>query len=169
MCLRAVCGQVVFAGGGALAVIGGGDWKGTPKDKVRRKRTMSEEDEMLEMVTSSSTSGGFALRTQIDEVSYESLDVNDEILIQTANSQYRFSVLDPAHYRGRLSGGSLGHQSYDVTFAGSVLEEMGRDLSEVSKLRTNTRALFYLESPTGLKRMVTSRITSLFVLKGESL
>ena len=169
MCLRAVCGQVVLQAGGALAAVGGGDPSGTPKDKGRRKRTMSGEDEMLELVTSSSTSGGFALGPQIDEISYESLNVNDEIMIQTANSQYRFSVVDPAHYRGRLTGGSLGHQSYDVTFAGSVLEEMGRDLSEVSKLRTNTRALFYLESPTGLKRMVTSRITGLSVLKSQSL
>lgn len=129
---------------------------------------MCEEDKVVELATTSGAGQAFPLGTQVEEIAYESLNSNDEIIIQTANSRYRFSVTDPDHHRGLLSGGSLGDNPYIVTFAGTLHEEKGRDLSETARLKTQARALFYIESQNGLKRMVTSRIIGLFLLNNRS-
>lgn len=120
---------------------------------------------MIEAITTSGTGHRFAIVDRGDEIDFESLSADDEILIQTANSSYKLTVIEPAQHRCALSGGSLGDNPYEVIFIGALDE--GHDFDESCSLKTGARALFYIESPRGLKRMITSKIANLSLLKSR--
>jgi hypothetical protein len=99
------------------------------------------------------------------ELSLGDLCQAEEIMIQTANSIYSFSVTDPVERRGILSGGVLEGLEVKAALAGSVVHGEGNSYSFLSGLKTGTRALFYIEFGSGVKRLCTSAITDLIFLR----
>lgn len=94
------------------------------------------------------------------DITLDSINPNDQILIRTQNSEYRFSILDPGERRGTLSGGTLGEQVRDAVLVGT-LSDKNNSLDNVSTgLKTGRRALFYLTARNGIERLITSIITS---------
>jgi hypothetical protein len=97
------------------------------------------------------------------------IDPSDQILIRTQNSEYRFSIVDPAERRGTLSGGFLGNQSRDAVLIGTLSEtNSSNSLDNVSNgLKTGRRALFYLTAKNGIERLITSIITGITQNKAQ--
>src|SRR5262249_10087804 len=95
------------------------------------------------------------------EIELDQIGAADSILIHTRNSQYRFSIVDPAQRRGILSGGSFGDDMHDATLVGALATGSDPADSDTSWLRTNSRALFYVRAEAGIKRFTTSLITRL--------
>jgi hypothetical protein len=97
------------------------------------------------------------------EVTLEGLFLSDEIMIRTGNSIYSFSVTDPFERRGILSGGALDGMEVPAALVGSVVEGEGGSCTFLSGLKTGARALFYIEIGQGVKRLLTSAVTDLFL------
>jgi hypothetical protein len=84
----------------------------------------------------------------------------DELVIRTANSEYRFCITDPNERRGRLTGGTLGDSEREAVLAGTLsgsgnLKHIGDGLT------TGGRAVFYVAARNGVERLITSVITRL--------
>ncbi len=103
-----------------------------------------------------------------EEISFENMCATDFILIQTRNSTYRFSVVDPLARRGVLTEGRFGAGFCDAILMGVIIEGIDGITRDPSGLKTESRALFYIEDETGLKRMTTSTITSLILVRGSA-
>jgi hypothetical protein len=101
------------------------------------------------------------------EIAFKEIHATDNILIQTANSTYRFSVTDPQRRRGFLSGGALPGDLEDATLVGVLIENNHGFQSDMSRLRTDSCALFFIREGSGFKRLTTSLITSLVHIKGD--
>lgn len=95
-----------------------------------------------------------------EELILANLHAADIVLIQTANSLYRFTLSDPAQRRGRLSGGVLGDQDVNAIFLGGIVAKTSF-LNNTNSLSLGSRALFVIEQESGVRRMVTSSITRL--------
>ncbi|MEN3331227.1 MAG: hypothetical protein V7641_592 [Blastocatellia bacterium] len=92
------------------------------------------------------------------EVKFSEIQSKDQLLIQTANSEYRFRVTDAAQRRGRLTGGTLGDSERDAVLAGAISATGG--LGQIAlALQTGSRAVFYLTATRGIERLITSEIT----------
>ncbi|HEX5733596.1 MAG TPA: zinc ribbon domain-containing protein [Blastocatellia bacterium] len=102
------------------------------------------------------------------EISFENMCATDFILIQTRNSTYRFSVVDPLARRGVLTEGRFGANFCDAILMGVLVEGIDGITRDPSGLKTESRALFYIEDEMGLKRMTTSTITSLILVRGSA-
>src|SRR5215475_10556408 len=94
------------------------------------------------------------------EARFSEMAEKDQLLIRTANSEYRFCVLDPEQRRGRLTGGTLGDAEREAVLAGTLsgtgsLKSMGEGLA------TGGRAVFYVSARSGVERLITSVITRL--------
>ncbi|MFP5261055.1 MAG: zinc-ribbon domain-containing protein [Blastocatellia bacterium] len=101
-----------------------------------------------------------------EEIDFDDVNASDRILIQTQNSEYRFSVVDPHSRSGKLSGGSFGNQLQDATLVGVLIGSQGNSASDTSRLKINSCALFYINVGAGLKRLTTSVITDLTLIRG---
>ena len=99
------------------------------------------------------------------ELSFGGLRPADEIMIQTGNSLYSFSVTDPTERRGILSGGALEECGVTASLIGSFVEGEADSCTFLSGLKTGARALFYIEFGQGLKRLLTSAITDLIYVR----
>ena len=92
------------------------------------------------------------------EIKFSEIQSKDQLLIQTANSVYRFSVTDAAQRRGRLTGGSLGDSERDAVLAGAI-SATGALGKITLALQPGGRAVFYLTATRGIERLITSVIT----------
>jgi hypothetical protein len=95
------------------------------------------------------------------EIILKDMNPSDRIMIRTQNSEYRFSVVDPEERRGVLTGGSLGDQRRSAVLVGTLSGGGNSFASDASKLKTGSRALFYLTAKNGVERLITSIITGL--------
>jgi hypothetical protein len=102
-----------------------------------------------------------------EEIALDEMNATDRILIQTKNSEYRFSVIDPESRRGKLSGGPLGNKLQDAILVGVLIGSQGNARSDTSALKINCCALFYINVGTKLKRLTTSAITNLILIRGD--
>jgi len=93
-------------------------------------------------------------------ITLDSISPNDQLLIRTQNSEYRFSILDAEERRGTLSGGTLGEQARDAVLVGTLSENNNSPDNVSMGLKTGRRALFYLAARNGVERLITSAITS---------
>jgi len=92
------------------------------------------------------------------EIKFSEIQSKDQLLIQTANSEYRFRVTDAAQRRGRLTGGTLGNSERDAVLAGAISATGA--LGQIAlALQTGGRAVFYLTATRGIERLITSVIT----------
>ena len=103
-----------------------------------------------------------------EKISFENMCATDFILIQTRNSTYRFSVVDPLARRGVLTEGRFGANFCDAILMGVLVEGIDGITRDPSGLKTESRALIYIEDEMGLKRMTTSTITSLILVRGSA-
>jgi hypothetical protein len=93
------------------------------------------------------------------EVLLTDISSGDHITIETQNSCYEFSVLDPVNGHGLLSGGALGTQAQWAYLVGALDEGRSSNSSvDGACIKTNARALFYLENPFGLKSLILSKV-----------
>jgi hypothetical protein len=102
-----------------------------------------------------------------EEIDFDEVNASDRILIRTQNSVYRFSVVDPRSRSGKLSGGSFGNQLQDATLMGMLIGSHGDGSGDTSRLKVNSCALFYVTVGAGLKRVTTSVITDLVLIRGD--
>lgn len=100
------------------------------------------------------------------ELSLAALGSGDHILIETLNSRYEFSVLDPVSGQGLLSGGTLG-SDVQWAFLVGALDDQSRDSVELACLKTDSRALFYLETPLGFRSLILSKIARIIHTRSE--
>ena len=98
-------------------------------------------------------------------ITFDEIKANDKVLIRTRNSEYRFSVIDPANHKGMLTGGTVGDEPREAF----LIESLGRGedggLKDFRGLKTGARALFYLSSAGHIERVTTSKIDSLVLVK----
>jgi hypothetical protein len=106
--------------------------------------------------------GGLVKRVQ--EIPFNDLEAKDSLLIETRNSTYSFSILDPKSRTGLLSGGALSERAERATLIGVKLESGEAD-SDTSRLTTDSRALFYLHAGGCFRSLTTSVITSLIHIR----
>jgi hypothetical protein len=98
-------------------------------------------------------------------ITFEDIKTDDKLLIQTRNSEYRFSVIDPRSHKGMLSGGTLGDEPREAFLIESRGKGEDGGLRDFRGLKTGARALFYLLSGCALERVTTSKISSLTLVK----
>lgn len=95
------------------------------------------------------------------EITLDNIHAHDQLMIQTKNSRYKFSVMNPGERRGLLSGGSLGDQAREAVLIGALPAEGQNALTESEGLKPGARALFFLTARNGIERLITSVITRL--------
>ncbi len=92
---------------------------------------------------------------------FREAEPGDTLIIETLNSTYRFTLIDPANGRGLLTGGAIGDQIRVAILTGS-LEDSCRSLAvDSDRLRAGARALFYLEVGSGVKSLIISKVIGL--------
>ena len=114
----------------------------------------------MERMASDAHSYGAAARI----IALDDLCRADRVSIQTKKSNYQFSVLDPSHRTGMLTGGFLGDQKVEAVFTGTVSED-NRVFDSV-ELTTGARAIFLVGSENHVQRLITSVITDIAIAKG---
>ncbi len=102
---------------------------------------------------------------RVEEIPFNDLRASDSLLIETRNSTYSFSIVDPKSRTGVLSGGALSDQAEDATLIG-IRVEGGEADNDTSRLTTDSRALFYLHVGGCFRSLTTSVITSLIHIRG---
>jgi hypothetical protein len=112
-------------------------------------------------------SGGYGTScfNMTDDIMFNEFESSDKVIIKTKNSLYRFSIENPSERQGVLTGGKFGDSPRRAVLIESLVESGGGVWSDMMGLKVGARALFYLQSPTGLERVVTSEITELTVVK----
>jgi len=98
-------------------------------------------------------------------IALDEIKVDDKVVIKTRNSEYRFSVIDPLHHKGLLSGGALGEEPREAVLIESLCKIGQATSREFRGLKTGARALFYLSSGCSVERVTTSEIFSLTLIK----
>lgn len=91
-------------------------------------------------------------------IKFSEIQSKDQLLIETANSEYHFQVTDAEHRRGRLTGGTLGDSEREAVLAGAINGTGGLG-QLVEGLQPGGRAVFYLTATRGVERLITSVIT----------
>lgn len=102
--------------------------------------------------------------TEARLIAFVDLCVADRISIQTKNSKYQFSVLDPSRRKGMLTGGFLGNVACEAILLGAISEDETDFVS--SGLKTGSRAIFILGTNARVDRLITSvgtNITHLWI------
>jgi len=98
-------------------------------------------------------------------IAFDDVKADDKVLIKTRNSEYRFSVIDPAKHRGMLSGGTLGCEPREAVLIESQSKDDDGALRAFGGLKIGARALFYLSGGRCVERVTTSIISSLTLVK----
>ncbi|MEW6130720.1 MAG: hypothetical protein AB1757_27060 [Acidobacteriota bacterium] len=121
-----------------------------------------EGEKMMDMVSEMTTV------SPLQAIEFEDLRTSEELIIETQNSSYRFSIIDVHQRRGFLSGGSLGDKKTKAILMGAICKKGDAYVTDPWGLKTDARAFFYLETESGMKHLVTSLITRLtHVRNGE--
>jgi hypothetical protein len=92
------------------------------------------------------------------EIIFKDLKPDENLLIRTQNSEYRFRVIDPDERRGLLSGGSLGNIRREAVLIGTLPDGSYIEAADAETIKTGTRALFFLGATRGIERLITSAI-----------
>lgn len=95
----------------------------------------------------------------------ESLIGNDNVLIKTDNSLYKFLVTDSTLRQGKLSGGSLGENPRTAILVVSICESADGQVNETPGLSVGARAVFYIVSHAGMERLITSTVVDITLIR----
>ena len=102
--------------------------------------------------------------TESKAMSFGDLGQADSISVRTARSNYSFSILDPIHRMGMLTGGALGDQAREAILIGAISAE---DASyDTTELKTGWRAVFFVTTNNNLNHMITSVVTDIVHVRG---
>jgi hypothetical protein len=123
---------------------------------IRNQPSLLVEENKMECIKS------LEFEEQEKEIAFDDLEATDSILIQTQNSTYHFSVVDPSQRLGMLSGGPVADHLYDAILAASLTEDDDGFTSYPAGVRTELRALFYIRIENQWNYLITSVITGLF-------
>jgi hypothetical protein len=106
---------------------------------------------------------------EVEEVMLDSLRAKDYLIMQTENSIYRLTMLEPATRRGLLSGGKLDRRGIQVTLVATTPVSAQSGGSQVMTIKKNSRALFAIDAEEGVEHFITSVIMKLTQVKGGRL
>jgi len=101
------------------------------------------------------------------QISLSDLGSGDVIVIETQNSRYEFSVLDPLSGHGLLSGGSLASDVQWAFLVGALDDRSGDAAVDLACLKTDARALFYLETLMGFRSLILSKVIRIIHTRSE--
>ncbi|HJQ68308.1 MAG TPA: hypothetical protein VKA70_05025 [Blastocatellia bacterium] len=108
----------------------------------------------------------FAYLHEVREVSVDRLRPRDYVLIHTENSVYRFTIIEPRHGYGLLTGGSLGYHRIKATLVETRPASSPGKPGMPNLLRERSRAVFRLPGKNRPELLVTSLITKLVQVTG---
>jgi hypothetical protein len=100
------------------------------------------------------------------EIDLNTLSAFDQILIETAQNAYIFTVTDPTGPAGSLAGGIMGSCPVGAYMLPSYLEIGASEMAH-KILRAGAKAAFMIEAAQGLRRLTTSTVISLLHRKSE--
>jgi len=103
---------------------------------------------------------------EVEEVLLDRLQARDYLILETENSVYRLTMLEPARRFGLLSGGILGGSGVKAMLVATIPIDHPELVSQIATVRTQSRAIFALESAKYTERLVTSVITKLTQVQG---
>jgi hypothetical protein len=96
-----------------------------------------------------------------NEMTREGLHSQEIFLLETANSIYRFSVIDAPNCIGKLSGGIFGDTPTTASFLSAISAQEEYQAEDFGKVKVGSRAIFAYQSNEGLHHFVTSPIIKL--------
>ncbi len=102
-----------------------------------------------------------------ENIEFDSMQADEEIVIETQNSAYKFSIGNAATRQGFLSGGTLGESSTVAILMGTISNEGDGYVNDPCGLKTQARAFFFIQTEKGMKHLITSVITNLVHIKNE--
>jgi len=102
-----------------------------------------------------------------ENIEFDAIQTDEEIVIETQNSAYKFSVGNAATRQGFLSGGALGETATVAILMGTISKEGESYHNDPCGLKTEARAFFFIETENGMKHLITSVITHLVHIKHE--
>lgn len=102
-----------------------------------------------------------------ENIEFDAIQTDEEIVIETQNSAYKFSIGNATTRQGFLSGGALGESSTVAILMGTISKEGGSYSNDPCGLKTEARAFFFIETERGMKHLITSVITHLVHIKKE--
>jgi hypothetical protein len=100
-------------------------------------------------------------------IAFDAIQTNEEIVIETQNSAYKFCIGNAATRQGFLSGGALGNSATVAILMGTISKNGERYINDPCGLQTDARAFFFIQTENGLKHLITSVITHLVHIKNE--
>lgn len=98
---------------------------------------------------------------RVGTLEFSDLRAGDIILIRTKNSLYSFLIANARTLCGRLLGDVNDDQSREAVLVGGVIRRAGRSHTLTSRLVTESRALFALQSGSEVMGLTTSPVVSL--------
>jgi hypothetical protein len=98
----------------------------------------------------------------VHEIELDGLRTSDLVLIQTAHNTYNFVVKDSEGLRGSLMGGAI--READTVVLGARPADNNTETDPL-KLKTGSRAVFFIQAGGCLKRLITSAITKLIYMR----
>lgn len=103
---------------------------------------------------------------EVEEVNLDDLRAKDYLIINTENSVYRFTIIDPEKRYGLLTGGSLGYHRIKATIEATIPTDSPEGISKVKTIREHSRIVFIIPSEKTTERLVTSLIMKLTQVTG---
>jgi hypothetical protein len=101
------------------------------------------------------------------ELYFREAEPGDLILIETLNSKYTFSIIDPAKGKGTLSGGATVERPVVAFLTGALDEGHGGLAIDSNRIKTGARVLFYFDTGNGTKSLILSKVVKLALIKGS--
>lgn len=102
----------------------------------------------------------------VEEVMLDRLQARDYLILETENSVYRLTMLEPARRFGLLSGGILGGRGVKAMLVATIPIDHPELVIKVRTIKTQSRAIFALDSAKHTERLITSVITKLTQVQG---
>ena len=133
----------------------------TPMLEVAREGSF-EEGKMMDDTRTDACDGDLESKT----IAFSELFAADTIWVRTSRHDYEFSLSDLSSLSGTLTGGFLGDRRAEAVLSGAMSAD--RTGFDSARLKTGSRAVFFVETQEGVHRVVTSVITDLARSKGIS-
>lgn len=105
---------------------------------------------------------------ETSELFFRETDPGDTIIIETLNSRYTFSIVDPAKGQGMLSGGTLVDRPVVAFLTGSLDESRDGLAVDSDRIKIGARVLFYFDTGSGTKSLILSKVIRLTLIKDNS-
>lgn len=101
------------------------------------------------------------------EIQLADLNETDQILIETANSFYNFTITEPKLLAGKLIGGALGNRLLNAALIPAGFAGCSSNYAPDS-FKVGSRLMFLVECGDNLRQLTTSVITRLLHRKTQS-